>query len=222
MSNPTNNPPPRASLTSEYQRDWPTYFDAVKSQGARATCVLALDAFERERRESRLAIDLACGEGRDTRAMLARGFLVIALDASEEGLARLAQSLTAEERGRVRMVRSRMEDAPRTLSQMCPAGVDFVNASFALPFCDPAAFPALWTWIVSVLRPGGRFAGQLFGDRDEWTPVRPASHFSRHDALALLANLELDHFEEVEKEGSDAMGGVKHHHLYHIVGRRKA
>lgn len=113
-----------------------------------------------------------------------------------------------------------MEDAAKRLDAMCDQCVDYVNASFALPFCEPSAFPAVWSWIVRVLRPGGRFAGQLFGDRDEWQPIRPASHYTRQQAIDMLVDFELEHFEEVEKDGSDAMGGVKHHHLFHIVGRR--
>lgn len=220
MSDASTNPPPRATLTSDYQRDWPAYFDAVKDQPPRATCVMALDAFARERAGPGLAIDLACGEGRDTRAMLARGWQVVAVDSSGEGLMRLRGRMCEQDRARVREVCVRMEDAPSRVAAMGVARVDFVNASFALPFCEPGAFLALWRWVEGVIRPGGRFAGQLFGDRDEWRNVRPASHYTRAEALELLREFELEHFEEVEKDGSDAMGGVKHHHLYHIVGRR--
>jgi hypothetical protein len=38
--------------------------------------------------------------------------------------------------------------------------------------------------------------------------------------LELLAPFEIVQLEEVEKDGSDAMGGTKHHHLFHIVARR--
>jgi len=221
MSDAPTNLPPRATLTSDYQRDWPAYFDAVKGQPPRATCVLALDAFDREGAGAGVAIDLACGEGRDTRAMVARGWQVVAVDSSAEGLARLRGLISEQDRARVREVCVRMEDAPSRVAAMGVDRVDFVNASFALPFCEPGAFPALWQWIEDVIRPGGRFAGQLFGDRDEWRDVRPASHHTRAHAMELLRGYEVEHFEEVEKDGSDAMGGVKHHHLYHIVGRRR-
>jgi hypothetical protein len=111
-----------------------------------------------------------------------------------------------------------MEALP--LDPRVPARVDFVNASFALPFCDPSHFPALWSWITTVLSPGGRFAGQFFGDRDEWCPIRPASHVTRAQLESLLAPFAIEYLDEVEKRGDDAMGGTKYHHVFHVVARR--
>ncbi|HYD01821.1 MAG TPA: hypothetical protein VEB22_11395, partial [Phycisphaerales bacterium] len=89
-----------------------------------------------------------------------------------------------------------------------------------LPFCRPEAFPALWSFLVARIRPGGRFSGQFFGDRDEWQAVRPASHHTRAQVEALLQPFAVEHMEEVEKEGDDAMGGVKRHHVFHVVARK--
>ncbi len=226
-------PAPRATLSPDYQRDWPSYFDAVMDQPPRDTLLRALDAFDRDEFDrnapcERLMIDLACGEGRDTRAALARRstrWRVVAIDSSDDGLARLARSLTPEDAPRVHPLRLAMEEVPSTTDPGAtailpgPGGADLVNASFALPFCDPARFPALWDWILSRLAPGGRFAGQFFGDRDEWARVRPASHVDRDRLQRLLAPFVVEHLDEVEKDGSDAMGGVKHHHVFHVVAR---
>jgi SAM-dependent methyltransferase len=220
----------RAGVTSDYQRNWRAYFDAVADQPPRETCLRALAAFvPAPAGAERLALDLACGEGRDTRAMLARdpSWRVVALDASGEGLSRLRASLPPGDAARVRTVEMTLEAVARDLPlALAPAGIaraprfDLVNGSFALPFCDEAAFPHLWAFVRSALATGGRFAGQFFGDRDEWARVNPRRHVSRDEALALLDGLTLEHFDEVEKEGSDALGGMKHHHLFHIVARR--
>jgi hypothetical protein len=113
-----------------------------------------------------------------------------------------------------------MEDLPEKGETTIPRQVDLVNASFALPFCNPDAFPALWRFIVGRIRPGGRFSGQFFGDRDEWQPVRPQSHKTRAEVESLLQPFTVEHMEEVEKEGDDAMGGVKRHHVFHVVARK--
>lgn len=226
------------ALTRDYQRDWPAYFDAVAGQPPRETLVRALDAFEREDADAaepvlRTAVDVGCGEGRDTRAMLARGgstrWRVMACDASHEGLRRLESSLFEHSPERYALEAMPMEKLAAAFSGGVQIGissrsdrrVDFVNASFALPFCEEDAFPALWDWIVGLILPGGRFAGQLFGERDEWAAVNPRRHVSRARALELLGAFELEHFDEVEKTGADAMGGEKRHHLFHIVGRKK-
>ncbi len=247
--------PKRSTLTADYQRDWPEYFDAVKGQPPRETLLRALGAFEKEdggenraiagtfpqplpgrkgseegrshsesggTKRQRLALDIACGEGRDTRAMLERGWKVIALDYHAEAVERTVAALSAEWRGRCEVRRLAMEEIAGdvALAEMI-GGVDLVNASFALPFCDPEKFPALWAWIGEALRVGGRFSGQFFGDRDEWQCVRPKSHVTRAQLLELLRGFDVEHLDEVEKDGSDAMGGVKHHHVFHVVGRRK-
>jgi tellurite methyltransferase len=208
------------TISADYQRDWPRYFDAVGALGPRDTLLRALDAFGAVNPASPpLAIDIGCGEGRDTRELLARGWRVVAFDSSSDGLARLHASAPAAALPRLSAHQIPFEDAAS--SPLLPKRAELINASFALPFCDPAAFPALWAWIVRTLAPTGLFAGQLFGDRDEWAPIRPASHLTRAQVDALLAPFDPLHLDEVEKHAGDAMGENKHHHLYHIVARKR-
>lgn len=241
--------PKRSTLSADYQRDWPEYFDAVKGQPPRDTLLRALAAFQKVEgphlgsggtKERRLAIDIACGEGRDTRAMLERGWNVIAVDYHAEAVKRTIAALSADWRERCAVRQVAMEaiatdhELAGMISAICDGGgdhkrgvevlgkVDLINASFALPFCDPEKFPALWAWIGRTLGVGGRFAGQFFGDRDEWQCVRPKSHVTLAQLLELLRGVEVEHLEEVEKDGSDAMGGVKHHHVFHVVARKRA
>lgn len=241
--------PKRATLSADYQRDWPEYFNAVKGQPPRDTSLRALAAFEREGRSHseiggtqrhRLAIDIACGEGRDTRAMLERGWGVIAVDYHAEAVTRTIAALSTEWRERCAVRQLAMEEiaTDAELARMIGAkrdddgerkrgveffdNVDLINASFALPFCDPEKFPELWSWIAKTLRPGGRFSGQFFGDRDEWQCVRPKSHVTRAQLLELLGAYDVEYLDEVEKDGSDAMGGVKHHHVFHVVARKRS
>ncbi len=215
----------RSTLTLDYQRDWPQYFDAVKDQPPRDTCLRALAAFAVEPRRPRTALDIATGEGRDTRAILAscESWRVIATDSSIEGLRRLRESISHAPNltTRVQLVEVTMEALPAWAARTQTTTIDFINASFALPFCNPANFPDLWSWIEQTLAPQGRFAGQFFGDRDDWACVRPKSHFTREQVTQLLANFDIEHFEEVEKEGSDAMGGTKKHHVFHVVARKR-
>jgi hypothetical protein len=252
----------RSTLSADYQRDWPTYFAAVASQPPRDTCLRALANVardhaalmgERPRGGDALlvAIDLACGEGRDTRAILRQGlpggtprslappttpttptapaplWRVLAIDAHEQAVQQCMDKADLDALDRLAVSQMRLEEVPEKLADFARAGVGgvhLINASFALPFCTPEAFPALWAWIIASLAPSergiaGRFAGQLFGDRDEWAPIRPASHFTRAQVQALLAPLTIEHLEEVEKDGDDATGKRKHHHVFHIVAR---
>ena len=223
-------PTRRSKLLPGYTRDWPEYFAAVKDLGPRETLVLAFDNFEHEFAaasapdEPRIlaAADLGCGEGRDTREILrretrGRRWRVDAVDYSNEGLDMLRARLAPDEAARTTMHALRLEEIATAPALRGP--YHLINASFALPFCDPDAFPALWSWIRANLAPGGRFAGQLFGDQDEWAHERPQSHLTRPQVDALLQGLEIERLDEVQKEGTDATGGAKWHHIYHIVAR---
>jgi hypothetical protein len=222
---------PRSTLLPDYQRHWPAYFDAIAGQPPRDTCLRALAACAEGVRlldENFIAYDLACGEGRDTRAILASDarWRVVAMDSSKEGLARLAKSLGADA-SRVRVLETSLEAVADVYQRdlTLPRHACLINASFALPFCHEDHFPMLWNWIESTLagdtiRPAGLFAGQFFAHRDEWATVNPRRHVTRDQLLALLKGWHIIHLEEVEKEGSDAMGGTKHHHLFHVVARR--
>lgn len=216
--------PDKPTITPDYQRDWPVYFQAVSAQPPRDTLLRALRAIESNAPQSReyLAIDIACGEGRDTRELLRRThprWRVMATDYHAEGVRRTLDGVSIEDMARVAVCQLPMEQLAGTATM--PRQVDLINASFALPFCSPESFTDLWNWLIGSLRRGGFFAGQLFGNRDEWASIRPQSHFTREQALALLQPFDIEHIEEVEKLGDDAMGGRKYHHLFHIVARKR-
>ncbi len=218
---PASSDTPRSTLSADYQRDWPEYFDAVDGKPPRDTLLRALDAFEAEGLpDEPVAIDIACGEGRDSRAILARpgNWRVWGLDYHADAIARCRSKLAPDQRGRCTLVQVSMEEIPGRAD--LPRRADLINASFALPFCKPEAFDGLWSWITRTLGPGGRFSGQFFGDRDEWMCVRPKSHRTAQEVRGLLAAFTPERFEEVLKEGDDATGKQKFHHVFHIVARR--
>ncbi len=206
-------------------RDWSTYYAAVAGKPPRETLIMALDAFDAEIPSSpppRFALDLGSGEGRDTRALLSRGWNVIAVDPHPA-----ASDLTDLPRGgsTLRYIRSTLEDlagaAPEPGAQAAiPPTVDLVNASFVLPFVPPQHFTRVWAWIRARLAPGSRFSGQFFGPRDAWASIPGRSHHARDQILAMLGGLKLEHFQEDEKDGTDAEGHAKHWHVFHVVARR--
>jgi SAM-dependent methyltransferase len=96
---------------------------------------------------SRLAVDLGCGEGRDTFELLRRGWRVLAIDGHPEAIARLVRGAPEEAAGRLETRVARFEDAALPVC-------DLVNASFSIPHCAPADFPALWAKIAAAIRTG--------------------------------------------------------------------
>jgi SAM-dependent methyltransferase len=191
--------------------EWTEYYDEHEGREPREMLLEVLDAFGAG--EERSAVDLGCGSGIDTLAMLLRGWRVFAIDAEEEAIERVRRRVPGTLSSRLTTVVSRMEDID------LPTGVDLVWASFSLFFCRPDSFGEVWSRIDEAIAPGGRFAGELLGDRDTWAPEDDISAFTRDQAVALFNGFEVERFDEEEEDGR-ATSEEKHWHLFHAVARR--
>jgi SAM-dependent methyltransferase len=186
--------------------DWTEYYRATEDRPPRQQLFDVLATFP----QPGMAVDLGCGAGGDTAAMLAAGWSVFATDAQQEAIDRV--------RGRV------PEDAPLTtavarMEEVELPVADLVWASYSLFFCDPTLFPQVWTRVREAVRPGGRFAGQVLGDRDTWTSERRMPWFRRDAAEALFDGWSIERFD-VEEEDGEAWSAPKHWHVFHIVAQR--
>jgi tellurite methyltransferase len=190
---------------------WTLYYEA-SGDDPRPTLRSALTRFEREGVVAGVAVDLGCGAGRDTIALLESGWTVFAIDAEAEAIERLLAISPATERLHTQVATFAAADWPPC---------DLVNSSFALPFCHPSDFAMVWDRIVASLRTGGRFSGQLFGDRDGWAENEDMTFHSRSDAEALLSSFEPEYLDEVEEDGETATGKPKHWHVFHVVARKR-
>lgn len=197
---------------TERSASWAAYYDKLRDRPPRRTTTAALDRFQPLPLDA-LALDLGCGDGRDTIEMLRRGWRVIAVDSEPKALQRL-QSRDLPPDARVTPVVARLEEIP------LPIGVHLVNSSFAMPLCEPATFLDLWRRIREGLPPGGRFSGQWYGLRDSWVGRPGITFVSRDEALAMLDGLELEVFEEEEADGVTPRGNAKHWHIFHIVAKK--
>ncbi|MEI6065488.1 MAG: class I SAM-dependent methyltransferase, partial [Pseudanabaena sp. ELA748] len=186
-----------SSAKSTLHRDWSAYYRAVAGRPPRDTLLKALDRCDAENaaKSPRFAVDLGCGDGRDTVELLNRGWQVLAIDGNEEAIAKLYDRKDIDSTWLETQVM-------RFESIDLPDSVDLINSSFALPFCRPENFPNLWNKITASLRNGGRFCGQLFGDRDTWATVYPnMTHYPQEKVEELLQPFNVEYFEEEEHHG---------------------
>ena len=212
QSNVPNLPPMMAQDYSEVQ-DWPGYFAAVLGKGARDTLVAALDSFAQEQFTGGLAVDLGAGEGRDTLELLKRGWRVVATDGDQEAFSHLWPRVPEALKPHLTTVQVNFAE-----TDVCPC--DLVNASFALPFCEPKHFGKLWSRIVSAIRPGGRFAGQFFGKRDSWASLPDRTHHSPDEILKLLEGFEIEMMDKEERDDTPEVRNPKHWQLFHVVAKK--
>jgi tellurite methyltransferase len=192
---------------------WERYYAAAGDE-PRPTLLDALARHQAEGRPPGQAVDLGCGSGRDTAELLRRGWRVVAVDAEQAGIEAL------EARPEAGAAAGRLTTVTATFADARWPEADLVNASFSLPFMPPPEFARVWARLVASLRPGGRFAGHLFGVRDEWAPAPDMTFFTREEAEALFDGFEFESFEEIDREGPGALVASKHWHGFFVVARR--
>ena len=71
------------------KRDWTAYYNAIANRPPRKTILTALAAFEKPG----VAIDLGCGDGRDTVEILRQNWTVLAIDREPDAITRLLVGL---------------------------------------------------------------------------------------------------------------------------------
>ena len=184
---------------------WSDYYEANEGRAPREQLLDVLGLFA----APGTAVDLGCGAGIDTLAMLDRGWSVLAIDAEPDAIERVRRR--AGDTPALETHRSAMEDV-----HLPPA--DLVWASYSLFFCDPTRFSDVWGGIRSAVRPGGRFAGELLGDRDTWASIEGHTAMTRADAEARFDGWTIERFEEEENDG-EACSGPKHWHLFHVIAQ---
>ncbi len=154
-------------------------------------------------------MDLGCGAGVETKAMLDNGWDVTAIDGEAALRSRLFRLVGDHPALRVRVSSFEALDIP-------PA--DLLYAGYSLPFVPPEEFSALWARIRQALRPGARLAVDLFGDRDDWVGQRAMTFVSRPRVEELLDGMQIVSIEE-EDEAGRAHSGPKHWHVFHVIAR---
>lgn len=190
------------------------YYRAVQGRPPRATLLHALDRFETENAMTHVAIDLGCGDGRDTVELLRRGWQVLAIDSNQDAIARLRS------RPDIELDRLQTQLTPFETLETLPVSVDLINASFSLQFCRPDFFPTLWSMMIASLRRGGRFCGQFMGERDSWAANPEFNVHTRAAVEKFLQPFELEYWEEEDHPGITPLGEEKHWHLFHIVAQK--
>jgi len=199
--------------------DWSGFYQHQAGRKVRPTFTEAMDAWRDLRGDSvGTAVDIGCGDGLETRVLLAGGWQVLAVDADSHVVERVIAGTSEAERERLTVRHA-------TYAELVPDGgpvelpaADLVYAGFALPFCAPEVFERLWAGIRASLRPGGVFAGQLFGPKDDFAAWPDTNTHDRADVDRLLSGLEVLRLDEEDKDGT-SFAGPKHWHVFHLIAR---
>jgi SAM-dependent methyltransferase len=189
---------------------WSEYYKATSTRQPRDLLVGTLAKFGDF---AGFAIDLGCGAGIETAALLRRGWRVLAIDSQPEALAWTRTKAPLEQKARLET-----ELAPFTQVRLPPA--DLVWAGLSLPFCPPTHFDKLWTEIVTSVRAGGRFAGDFFGPNHAWAGDDQMTFHSKDQLVKLLQPFASESLTEEEGERPTACLGIQHWHGFAVIARK--
>lgn len=160
------------------------------------------------------AIDLGCGNGIDTAALLAKGFNVLAIDKDPNASVHFQKHINSKYRKQLSFQNSSFENLDELPS------VDLVNASFSLPFCHPNHFEKLWSNIIACINPEGFFCGHFFGPKDSWSSSSDMTFHNLQALKSLFKGFDLLYFEETAKNGKTLSGKEKFWHVFHVVAKK--
>jgi tellurite methyltransferase len=194
---------------------WEDYYRAIEGRPLRPLFLDAIEFLPTGTGDGRVpvAIDLGCGAGTETLALLARGWTVTAVDGAPEAIVRLRASVGLEDAARLTTVLSPFHEVEFP-------DADFVHASVSLPFCPPREFAEVWRRVRNALRPGAIFAGHFFGPNDSWAGTPDMTFQTREELDALLAGFDVQLLKEQDEDG-EAVSGPKHWHAFHVIASRR-
>lgn len=190
---------------------WADYNAAQADRPVRPLCLGAM-AFAGPG-TGRRAIDLGCGAGKETLALLRAGWLVHAVDSLPDTRERLLGIAPAEADGRLSIEVRAFQDL-----RELPAA-DLIFAGYSLPFIHPAEFGRFWRRMLGALRREGVVAVNLFGDRDSWADIPEWNFHTEAEARRLFDGLEILTLEVYDADGQ-SFRGPKHWHIYDVIARK--
>lgn len=190
---------------------WADYNAAQLSRPVRPLCLAVMELAGPG--DGRQAVDLGCGAGIETGALLRDGWRVHAVDSLADEPTRVAAAVPAPLAANLSVEVSPFE----RLRTLPPA--DLCLASYSLPFLNPSAFRDFWHLIRTALLPGGFLAVNLFGDRDSWAGIPDWNFHTEADARELFAGLQILAFEVYDADGQ-SFRGPKHWHIFDVIARR--
>ncbi len=192
---------------------WKKYYQANEGRGLRPLLTEWLGLIQPN--VVGQAIDLGCGEGIETLALLQAGWRVLAFDREPEGIARLKVRTPPE-----LVDRLEARELPFEMINLLPRA-DLIHAAYSIPFCTPEYFPTLWRLITESLNTGGRFVGQLFGVNDAWSANRAMTFHTADGVATLFDGFTFESYQEFEGERPTALGDLKHWHVFHLIARKQ-
>ena len=190
---------------------WARYAEGTAGNQPAKFLAHALDLVGDIGKADRLAIDLGCGAGNETMALIDLGWKVHAVDSEPHAIEILLSRVTADDHSRLTTQIGDFEnvDLPEA---------DLVFASLSLPFAADRQEAAIQHALEAV-KPAGWFVGVLLGHNDTWASTADVATVDRQQIDFLFARFGPTQINEEEFDGPSGSGD-KHWHWYIVSTQR--
>ncbi len=190
---------------------WARYAEGTRGRDPMKFLGSALKLTDGQKGSGRLAIDLGCGAGNETLALLERGWWVHAVDGEPRVIEILDSRVSPGKSSRLTTEVAKFHEADLPEA-------DLVFASLSIPFAgdnhDQSVGKAL-----SAVKNGGWFVGVFFGQNDSWASEPDIAMTDRIQIASLFTDFDPIHIDEEEFDGPSGIG-EKHWHWYVVSARR--
>jgi SAM-dependent methyltransferase len=196
---------------------WDKYYKNKMGLPPRPIVADALHLFQNQGK----AIDLGCGVGNEAVFLLNHGWTVWAIDSEDKAIQLIKQRTDIKDSKQIISAVAKFED--ESTWNTLPI-VDFIYASYALPFCKQMEFKKVWSHIKEHISPKGRFAGHFFGlNYQGFTTqeMKGMTFFKREEVIELFQDFEIAHFKETEQDGFSGTGRPIHSHVFEVIAHKK-
>jgi tellurite methyltransferase len=189
---------------------WASYAKATSEREPRQFLLKVAERFEKPG----FAIDIGCGGGVESRALLRLGWSVLALDKEPKAIEAVTQGVPAGD-----LARLQTQLAGFDAMQLPQA--DLIWAGRSLPFAPPSEAAQSWIRILDAVKPGGRIACDLFGERHAWVSAEGMNSVTAESIEASLDEFEIEHLKEFEGERQTLFDGMLPWHSFTVVARKR-
>ncbi len=160
------------------------------------------------------AIDIGCGAGRDSFYLLEHGFVVTAIDSSEDAIA------TVKEQNTYDTALTIMHEKVQNLTL---PECHLINAYHSIPFLGKD-FDVVMQQMNLAINSNGYFCGTFFGEQDSWQKNKNIVTVSVEELRSCFAkNYDILYFDDAEPfEGCTVTGELKQWHILSVIAKKKA